>query len=477
MRWRIAFILSLYWQVSGVYNRDMIQKLFSAFQLNAAWKTALIVFLASRTFYAVWSFAILNLFPVTYAELDYNDQPVLLVFDLRTSERHLYSRVLDGELRNFTPAGDGMLGDQTGTLWSLDCGCAVAGPDMGRALDVSSIAIEEIIPYKGVMPFGLPWLAMWQRFDANWYGAIASFGYGHHPDDTHFPPLYPMLIKTFLPITGHPLIAGLILSHGFALLMLVELHKFVSERFGEAVAARSLIYLMVFPSTLFFYSAYTESLFILLVLLFMNSLRDGRLHFAGLWAFCAILTRLQGVVLFLPLGYFLYRGRRMLSPGGIILALSLPALAAFYYLYLRWIAGGSSIIPLSEANWHARLVFPWENYWYAVKVLMSGRATTMDLLNLFLAVLLFVLIISGWRRFDVTLNIYSIATLAIVNAHLVDTQPLNSMSRFASTIFPVFILLAFYGMKNPMVNRLILYGGLALSLYLSAQFWLWGWVG
>lgn len=57
----------------------------------------------------------------------------------------------------------------------------------------------------------------------------------------------------------------------------------------------------------------------------------------------------------------------------------------------------------------------------------------------------------------------------------VETQPLNPMIRYALTIPPVFFMLAKFS-QNPWINRLILITSLSLGLYLSAQFFMWGFV-
>lgn len=75
-----------------------------------------------------------------------------------------------------------------------------------------------------------------------------------------------------------------------------------------------------------------------------------------------------------------------------------------------------------------------------------------------------------------SLNLYNVGSLFLLTMRYVDTQPLNSMIRYSLAFFPVFMLLGSVG-KNPWVNRVILYVGFALNLYLTAQFVLWGWVG
>lgn len=432
--------------------------------------------MASRLLYGVWSIAVLFFLPVAVKNYNLFDEPVLTIFDLHTSERYVYSREIDGQVHTFIHDGEDAVRNAAGKLWSISSGRPMGDPDSGKIL--SPIPLEEVIfPYKGVSLFPNVWLSLWQRFDANWYSAIALHGYGQISGDVHFPPLYPLLIRLLLPVTGHPLLTGLLLSHLAVIGMLAALYDFVDRRFaGQRIAARTLIYLMAFPASFFFYSAYTESLFIWLALLFLNAVHDKKWHRAGLWTFCAILVRLQGVALLLPLAIELYRARKTISWRDLIFAVLLPGAAVALYLFIRWISGDPSVVPLFEARWNVRLAFPWENYWYALTTLFSGRAGLMDVLNLLTTILFVLLIILGWRRFDLSLNLYLVASLVVLTSRVVDTQPLCSMVRYVLTLFPVFILLAAYGQSNPRVHRLVIYTGFALSLFLSAQFWLWGWV-
>jgi hypothetical protein len=448
---------------------------FLRIRFGEAWKVAIIVFVVSRVLYACWSLIILHFWPIAFAQPNLFDEPLLTAFDTRTNERYVYSRVVNGETRNFA-LSDGELRDESGTIWSLSCGCAIGGRDVGKVLVTNSYMPEDIFPYKDVLPYRVAWLAMWQRFDANWYSSIALYGYRHSSGDIHFPPLFPALIHVLLPLVRHPFLGGLVLSHIFTLIMLVVLYDFIQKQFDKSIAARTLVYLMVFPSAFFFYSAYTESLFVLLVLLFFNALNAKSWHSAGLLAFMAVLTRLQGVILFLPLLYTIYRSRASLSLKDVSFGFGLPTISVLIYLLIRWSADNSAILPISEENLHARQVFPWENYWYGLQVAFSGRPTLVDLLNLIFTSLFAVLVFMAWKKMPFSLNLYSVASLLVFTSRLVETQPLNSMIRYVITLFPCFVLLAIYGKENSIAHRIIIYTGFLLSMYLSAQFWLWGWV-
>lgn len=54
-------------------------------------------------------------------------------------------------------------------------------------------------------------------------------------------------------------------------------------------------------------------------------------------------------------------------------------------------------------------------------------------------------------------------------------KPLYSFSRYTLAFIPTFMLLGRAG-QNGIIHRLILYPSVALFLYFSGQFFIWGWV-
>ncbi len=75
----------------------------------------------------------------------------------------------------------------------------------------------------------------------------------------------------------------------------------------DGAAVRATLYATIFPTSFFFFAAYTESLFLLFALAAMQSAGDGQWGRAGVLGALAALTRLQGVLLVLPLGILLWR--------------------------------------------------------------------------------------------------------------------------------------------------------------------------
>jgi hypothetical protein len=152
---------------------------------------------------------------------------------------------------------------------------------------------------------------------------------------------------------------------------------------------------------------------------------------AGFWTFCAILTRLQGAALIIPMLYLMWQDHPFLRKLAHWFGLGISTLGGLFYLFLRSRQVTDGTIPFVEAEWHARLVPPWETYWYAVQTLFSGRFTFIDALNWAVATLFMVLLIIGWRKIPLEYNLYSVCSLLIILIRIVETQPLIAMSRYS----------------------------------------------
>jgi hypothetical protein len=334
---------------------------------------------------------------------------------------------------------------------------------------------SEIFPYHDATLHPRGWLAMWQRFDANWYISIAENGYGGIPGDDHFPPLFPMLIRLVQPLFGSTFLAGLFISHLATLYALKLLYDVFLEWGGNSAGKRAVFFMLIYPTSFFLFSVYTESLFLVTALLSLRSMRTRSWAWAGFWAFCAILNRLQGAALLLPMVYLIWMDYPFLRKPAHGFGLLLPAAGGLFYLYLRSRQVSNGVVPFVESEWHAHLVPPWETYWYAIQTLFSGNFTFVDVLNWAVVTLFIILLISGWKKIPLEYNLYTAGSLLIMLIRIVETQPLISMSRYSLTLFPAFFVLGLAGEK-PWIRRLITYTFVPLNMYLSAQFFLWGWV-
>ena len=444
--------------------------------LDEAWRFAILAFLVVRLFYAAWTALMLVMQPLVVQNIEIDGEPVLTVFSLEDSRAYTYLRQIDGENLLFRAGGKSQVTDeQTGSLWDVSTGRAIGGAYQEQALEVARTKPEVIFPYHLAEPFPIKWLALWQRFDANWYVSVAENGYGSVPGDDHFPPLFPLLIRLLMPLVRNAFLAGLLINHLATLYGIKLLYEAFAEWGEKSLARRSALFVLLYPTSFFLFSAYTESVFLVSALLALRSMRKRSWGWAGFWTFCAILTRLQGAALIGPMLYLMWQDGPFLRRVSHWFGLALSGFSGLFYLYLRSRQVTEGAVPFVEPEWHARLVPPWETYGYAVQTILSGQFTFVDVLNWVVVTLFILLLIAGWRRIPLEYNLYAAFSLLIMLIRIVETQPLISMSRYSLTLFPCFFALRSAG-EHPWLRRVIIYTFIPLNLYLSAQFFLWGWV-
>jgi hypothetical protein len=142
----------------------------------------------------------------------------------------------------------------------------------------------------------------WERFDGLWFLRIATAGYVDGDGSAAFFPLYPLLIRFLSPVLGgHPLAAAYLVSHLAALGSLAFVYFLTASEWNERMARRSVLYLAVFPTSLFLLAPYSESLYLLLALACLWGARRKLWAVAGLAGAAAAATRNLGMLLVVPL--------------------------------------------------------------------------------------------------------------------------------------------------------------------------------
>ena len=130
---------------------------------------------------------------------------------------------------------------------------------------------------------------VWARWDSAWYLRIAEHGYGSREGSAAFYPLYPALVGGLgRVLAGHYVLAGILVSLAACLAAFELLHRLAERRLGAAGASRAVLYLALFPTTIFLQAVYAESLFLALALATFLLAERGRLLEAGVVAGLAL---------------------------------------------------------------------------------------------------------------------------------------------------------------------------------------------
>ena len=334
---------------------------------------------------------------------------------------------------------------------------------------------------------------IWARWDSDFFLRIAQNGYDGASAAFH--PLYPALVAVLGRVFfGHYLLAGLVVSLACCLGSFLLLYRLAEERLGPEGAERSVLYLAVFPMSLFLQAVYSESLFLLLVLAAFAVAERNRFASAGVLAGLAILTRAAGIALLPALALLAWRERdRLRALGGV--ALALPV-AAIYPLVLWQQVDDPWAFSHAQDRWH-RHVSPagplggiWDgavSAWRGLEQFVVGHGTHVaganqmhaaaENLQAFVFLVLFVaLTVVAWRRFGAPYGLFAAVSLAIPLSYPSSRWPLLSLPRFGLVVFPLFLALAALTSGRPRLHNAVVACS-ALFLGVAVVQWaLWQWV-
>ena len=294
---------------------------------------------------------------------------------------------------------------------------------------------------------------IWARADAGWFLSIAEHGYQRNGGEVFYP-LYPLLVGLFgRAFGGYYVTAGIVVSLACCAGAFVLFYRLALARLGVAGARRALLYLALFPMSLFFQAVYSESLYLLCCLgAFVLAERRNWLG-AGVMTGLALLTRLAGVALIPPMLILAWRSperrRALLSllPGA--------ALAGLYPLWLELKLHAVFAAFSNEAGWgrHLSRAGPFGGLWHSLEAAWTGikqiatddpraQAGAHNLEYLGFLVLFAWLGVEAWRRFGAPYGLFVLGSLAIPLSAPTVGYPLLSMPRFCLPLFPAFLALA-----------------------------------
>src|SRR5688500_15917707 len=117
-----------------------------------------------------------------------------------------------------------------------------------------------------------------------------------------FPPLYPRIVRVLSwPIAGSEGIVAILVSTVAFLVALALLVRLGTPYLGRRRSTIAAGLLVIYPFASVFAMAYSESLFLLLMVAAFLAAERRHRAWAGIFLALAVLCRLQGIALFLPL--------------------------------------------------------------------------------------------------------------------------------------------------------------------------------
>lgn len=315
----------------------------------------------------------------------------------------------------------------------------------------------------------------WTTYDSQWYLEIAATGY-REATATFFP-LYPLLLKICGNSEVTRALAGVIISNIAFLLALYLLYR-LSRLDLPAETARTVVWIAAFyPTAAFFGAVYTESLFLLLLLLTFYAARQRNWTAAGLWGMLAGATRNPAPVLFVSLlleylHTLNYNVRKIKAKPVLWIALVLLGFVLFnLYLYLRF---GDPLAAVTSHRYYYRTAFswPWEPLLNDLRDFFTGRNLNLVTpINLLCISLFFYWAVKFRRVFRPS---YLLLAGTIILMHLCYPRASHphtvGLIRYLSVLFPFLQMLAVGYLQLSRKSRFGKYLAIAGYFLLNAFF-------
>ncbi len=349
------------------------------------------------------------------------------------------------------------------------------------------------------------------RWDGVWYLKIAHGGY-RSLAATRFFPLYPALIHVVSWLTGSEVIAGVLVSLAAGFGALVLLHRLTTIELGSRVADVAVDLLAFGPLALYLSAVYAEGLFVALGVATMLAARRERWALAGAIGALAALTRVNGVLLVVPVVVMFLYGPRS-APGAVaapvrrfaprhrptrsLLGAGLIPCGTMLYSGYLWLAGYGPLAYLHAQTRLLRheLLFPLltvargaQIAWLQLTLGLSGRAgvlvpharTLLTSSQSFVGLLVLLVALAALpllaRRLPIAYAAYLAAGLLVPLSSPTVGNPLAGLARYESALFPLYMVAALWAVERGTRRQVLLVSVLLLAFF-TAQFATWHVVG
>jgi hypothetical protein len=310
------------------------------------------------------------------------------------------------------------------------------------ALILIALFLENSIPlgYHGPSYASGPLLTSLTGSDSVYLLGIAAEGYHAEPvhaffRDWAFFPLYPAVTRVFSIVTvGDIAVAGVLVANLAFVAALAVLYRLSMLHIDHDRAVRSLAFVAFAPGAVAFAMAYSDSLFLLLAAGAFLAAEQRRWALMAILYGLATLTRLQGLLLGIPLGVLIAE-----SSGGW------RSIAGWRSPRLAWLVSGPAAFGLFAAYLGATFgdplgMFTAQKAWSQIGQEPTGPVTPVldrfdPIVLLLVGVLCLYLFLFVFRRADGQPAAYT--ALAVVTvATALATGRLQSIGRYLAVAWP-----------------------------------------
>jgi hypothetical protein len=200
------------------------------------------------------------------------------------------------------------------------------------------------------------------RWDSAWYRSIMHEGYRPRGSSAAFYPALPYLTRFVGWIVNDWRWGAMIVVNTCTFVATWALCRVSRQELPEVDARLSARLMLVFPTSFFLVSFFSESVYLCFSLLSFLSYRNARYQWAGVWGMAAMLSRSTGVVLFCAfvgdIAWQWWKERKQ-PPRTALWLLLIPAGLGLFAL-MQWVQTGEPLAFVkTQSHWRPRPAWPW----------------------------------------------------------------------------------------------------------------------
>jgi hypothetical protein len=314
-----------------------------------------------------------------------------------------------------------------------------------------------------------PFWDTFARWDSGYFEGIARSGYAPLAggrSNIAYCPVYPLLIRAVARLFGRQhaafYISGVAIAWLSFVLAMVALYYLARLDLPPRRAARAVLLTMIFPFSFFYGVAYSESTFLLFVVLAFYLFRTRQWLLGGLCGAVATATRVPGMMMLRALGWLAWQHAqptvrdRGTAAAGVVLAAS--GVGA-YSLYIYQLTASPFEWAATIGRWGYHPGGPpWMGPFTLVRqlavqpyrYLTTHPMAVYDTLYGVTGILFVVAVPFVWRRFGAAYGMFMLLSLWLP----LSSGALEGVGRYCSVLFPCFLWLA--SLRSPSVSTALI---------------------
>lgn len=333
-------------------------------------------------------------------------------------------------------------------------------------------------------------LDTYMQWDARNYFRIATGGYSFYVENGEFPtlaffPLYPWIIKVLNVFVQNMTLSGLIVSFLAYSGACAYMYKLMSFDFSKQTAIRAIVFISVFPHSLFFGTMMNESMLLMTAMATLYYIRRHDWIKAGIFGGLASMSRLAGIMLIIPatvewIEHYeiisLLRKKSFSEVWQLIykkaLWIILMFLGTFVYLACNYHTTGEwfKFLEYQEMFWNNDTVYWGESLSTILQYVGNEKSFTLFAIwlpELISIVFVATLLIYGIRR---TRNLYTSFLVVYMIINMSMSWPL-SIARYMTCAIPAFMILSDFSERHKWTEHLITATmAITFGIYFTAYF-------